>query len=342
MRAGYCEGANGAPPCIGRGVVPSTPHVELTTQANASYTDAEIQQFIQQEVANGGFPAPDAGTIYVIYFPGSTSINYGGALTCSSGILGYHGSVSVTPPGGSATNTTYAVLPECNYSMFGFGSLLDELTFDASHEITESSTDPFSGFGMDGYLIDFNNQDNYAWEAVFPGGEIGDMCENLVGAPPHNLFTAQAGGTSYLTQRMWSIGQAALGGDPCAPIGPDDTPYFNVSIAAGSGFQALSVGGSVTFQATAYSSAPLAPWNVIGLDYTSLTSGTHSSITVTIDDQDGGVASTVTNGQTVNVTVTLNSMPSTEIGQGVYGAAFLILSQSGDTYHYWPGLVVAE
>jgi hypothetical protein len=338
VRQGYCDSSNN---CIGRGVVPAKSHVELTMAASASYTDADIQAFIQSEVANGDFPAPDPGTIYVIYFPSTTSINYGGELTCSSGILGYHGSVTV-----NGVNTTYAVLPECNPADFRFNSLLDELTFDASHEITESATDPFSGLGQAGYLLDFQNHDNYGWELVLPGGEIGDMCEDPVGdiqGAPHNLYTAQAGGVSYLTQRMWSVGAAALGGDPCAPVGPDDVPYFNVAIASGSGEQVASVGSSVTFQVTAFSSASLAPWTLVGFDWTAYDSQTASSISISFDGEDGGTTSSTTagNGDTVNVTIKLNSTPP-EIAQGINGAVFMILSQSGGTVHFWPGLIVAQ
>jgi hypothetical protein len=179
---------------------------------------------------------------------------------------------------------------------------------------------------------------------VFPGGEIGDMCEDPIGDlqnSPHNLFTAQAGGVSYLTQRMWSVPAASLGGDPCAPIGPDDTPYFNVAIASGSGEQVTSVGSSVTFQATAFSSGPVAPWQIVGYDYTSYTTGTTSSISISFTGEDGGVVSTVENGDTINVTIKLNSTPP-EIAQGVNGAVFMIISNSGNTFHYWPGLIVAE
>ncbi len=336
VRQGYCDSSNN---CIGRGVVPAKAHVELSTAASASYTDAQIQAFIQNEVASGDFPPPDAGTIYVIYFPASTSIDYGGALTCSSGVLGYHGSVTV-----SGTSTTYAVLPECNFAEFGFNSLIDELTFDASHEITESATDPFLGGGTGGYRLDFQNRDSFAWQIVFTGGEVGDLCEDPIGElqhVPNNWFTAQAGGGSYLTQRMWSAPAATLGGDPCGPIGPGDAPYFNVAIASGSGEQVLTVGSSVTFPATAFSSAPLADWTLLAYDYTALETGTPSSLSISFAGADGGVTSTVGNGDTVMVTVKLNSMPP-QITQGINGAVYLLLSSSGGKYHYWPGLIVAQ
>jgi hypothetical protein len=41
------------------------------------------------------------------------------------------------------------------------------------------------------------------------------------------------------------------------------------------------------------------------------------------------------------VTVTLNSMPP-EIANGVNGAVFVLLSQSGSTLHTWSGLIVAN
>jgi hypothetical protein len=178
---------------------------------------------------------------------------------------------------------------------------------------------------------------------VFPGGEIGDMCEDPIGPSqqaPQNWFTATAGGKSYLVQRMWSVNAAALGGDPCSPIGPNATPYFNVAVDPGAATLQLAVGASATFPATAFSSGPITSWTVLGLDYSSRSTGVATSVTVTPSQ------TSVTNGDAITITVTLDSMPQTEIAQGVYGTSFLIVSAAqvggNNLIRVWPGLVIAQ
>lgn len=333
VRAGYCEGAGG--PCIGRGVVPATPHVELPMPANATYTGQGIDSFVQAEVASGAFPPPDPGTIYAMYFPGSTTITSGSGKSCSN-FLGYHSSVSVTPPGGTATNVAYAVIDECPG-----GSLLDGTTRTASHEFIEAATDPFVGSGGYGYIMDFN-EDNLGWLYFSVAGEVGDLCDDLLsffeGNSPQDVFQATTASSSFAVQRIWSIGAATAGGDPCVPIGPGNAPYFNLAIAAGQQTQVLSVGQQVTFEADAFSTGPVS-WTVGSIDWTSITTGASSAISVSIQTPDAG---TVTNGDALMVTVKLNSMPTTQIAQGTNGSVFLLLSQSGSTLHYWPGAIIAQ
>ncbi len=342
VRQGYCDTSNN---CIGRGVVPATPHVELPMPAAASYTDQALRSFIQSEVASGAFPPPAPGTIYAMYFPGSTVITSGAGTSCTN-FGGYHGSVTVTPQGGTAATVTYAVIDEC--PTFGGTSVLDQTTVTASHEFTEASTDPFASMGNYGYIIDYNDSQNLGWEGWSIGGEVGDLCVDLLGetqGAPHDLFQVTTASGSFSVQRMWSVGAAALGGDPCVPIGPNDTPYFNVAIASGSATQIMTVGSEVTFEADAFSTGPFGPWTIASFDWSSYFSGTSSAISISFAGEDGGVTSSVSNGDKVMVTLKLNSMPTTQIAQGVNGAVFLIVSQStqaGDTLHYWPGAVIAQ
>ena len=55
---------------------------------------------IKSKISSGLFPAPDANTLYVIYFPSSTSIELDGAGSCQQ-FGGYHNTTTVTQ--GSAT-----------------------------------------------------------------------------------------------------------------------------------------------------------------------------------------------------------------------------------------------
>jgi hypothetical protein len=51
-------------------------------------------------------------------------------------------------------------------------------------------------------------------------------------------------------------------------------------------------------------------------------------------------ATSVNNGELVNVTVTLNAPPHQALSATSAAAAYFLVSQSGSTYHVWPGLVV--
>ena len=338
VRQGYCDTSNN---CIGRGVVPATPHVELPMPAAASYTDQALRSFIQSEVASGAFPPPAPGTIYAMYFPGSTVITSGAGTSCDN-FDGYHEAVTVTPQGGTPTTVTYAVIDECPG---GGTSLLDQTTITASHEFTEASTDPFASMGNYGYTIDYNDSQNLGWEGWSIGGEVGDLCVDILGetqGSPHDVFQATTASGSFTVQRMWSVGAAAAGGDPCLPIGPDDTPYFNLAIAPGAATQIMTVGSQVTFEADAFSTAPLGAWNILSFDWSSYFAGTASAISISFAGEDGGVAPSAMNGDKVMVTLKLNSMPTTQIAQGVNGVVFLLVSQSGNTLHTWPGAVIAQ
>ena len=217
-----------------------------------------------------------------------------------------------------------------------FGSALDQLTFSGSHEITEAATDPFFVGQQAGYYLDFGNHSNEGWNLT-AGGEVGDLRVDLLGESqntPHDQFTAVGAHGSYVVQRIWSPAAALAGGDPCVPIGPSDAPYFNTAIAQGSGVQVLAVGASVTFEADGFSTAPGTTWTLSGFDWTAYSTGSASSLTITPS------VTSVSNGTKVMVTVTLNSQPPA-IAQGLNGAVFVLISNSGTTFHTWSGLIIA-
>lgn len=332
VRAGYCE-ANGMN-CVGRGVVPMKPHVELTAAAAASYTDSSqggassLQQFIQQQVSNGTFPAPDANTIYTLYFPSGTSISLDGAQSCvNGGFGGYHNSTTVTPPGGSNTVVSYAVVPRCT-------NTLGEITFAASHELSEASTDPHVGQNQIGYYISQTNLDYLPW-ALLGGGEIGDLCVDPTGAN-QDQTTATLGNNTWTVQRIWSNGNAAASLDPCVPM-PSSEVYFNLAPEAGHGTLQMAVGSTQTFTATAFSTGPMAAWTIEGLDAAQL-QGQTPIVQVSLS------AGTAKNGDSVTVTVKLNSTPPPYPGTNFSAEPYFLVSavsQQGPI-HLWPMLVVGQ
>jgi hypothetical protein len=330
IRAGYCEG--GGTNCVGRGTVPAKPHVEMTTAPAASYTDtamggaSTMATYVQQQVSSGAFPAPDANTIYVLYFPSSTSISLDGQVSCQT-FGGYHNSVSVTPPGGSNTVVSYAVIPRCQNS-------IDYLTFATSHELSEASTDPHVGQNQIGYYLPMNNLDDVAWN-LLGGGEIGDLCVDLTGLNQDRTKAAGPNGTSWTVQRMWSNANAAAGLDPCVPMASSET-YFNMAPPAGMGTIQLAVGATATYTATAFSSGPTNPWLIEGQDLAQL-QGQSPVVQV------GLSANTAKNGDQITVTVKLLSTPPM-LGGGFAGMPYLLISAVGQNgpIHYWPALIVAQ
>jgi hypothetical protein len=215
-------------------------HVVVQDPAPADLSDADIQQWLVDHVTDKTLPAPTDQTVYVLYYPGLTTItldpSQGGGQSCTS-FGGYHESLTVTGPSGPV-EVAYAVLPRCGPQ--------DELTVSASHEITEAATDPHPDFAP-GYAI---MDPHSPWAPL--GGEDADLCE-LVGG------TSEAG---YALARAWSNENAKKGDQPCMPVPAGPTPFFDAGIVK----ERLKAkpGDTVTTPVECYSFGPLA--NDISLD----------------------------------------------------------------------------
>ena len=213
------------------GAITSATPITLTSAdtAPASITDAQIQTWLQSRW-DGTHPefgtAPDANTIYALYYPPTTVITlgggggggdagadggggFGGSKSCS-GFGGYHGDVMV-----GSVDIAYAVLPEC--PTFGSYKGVDVITTTTSHELSEAVTDPFGNNVGPAYITTDDN--HLAWSSFLGGGEIGDMCAQF----PSSFY--KPADFNYLVQRNWSNKQAKAGHDPCVPA--DTTTYFN-------------------------------------------------------------------------------------------------------------------
>ena len=335
VRAGYCDQAT-PPHCIGKGM--GGGHVHLTDSAAATYVDSDetgartssIKAMIRGYVANGTFPAPDANTIYAIYFPAGTQITEDGIVgggSCTF-FLGYHASLAITVPGSTAdggapsdagSGTTievpYLVLPRCSTR----GSDLTEYT---SHEIIEAATDPVARDPAG---------DGTTWvmktDPVFSalrGDEVGDLC---------TWFDASItlGESGFVVQRSWSNDAAKAGHDPCVPApDPATTPYFNT--APSSDNLTLAVGTSTTIDLTGFSDAPTSgDWKLNIIDVSSNTGGTAGVTSFGLSQP------TAHNGSKLQLTVTLNK-PTTP-GHPDYLA---IRSVKGTSVHLWPIAVTGK
>lgn len=124
-----------------------------------SLTDADVQKEIKQQIADGVLPARTVNALYMIYFPSDITISLDGSLSCQ-GFGAYHFATNDAKLA-KKTNIFYTVEPECN-SGFSF------LTFAASHEFAEASTDNVPTPGSNpNFPQAWNNSSGY---------EIGDKC----------------------------------------------------------------------------------------------------------------------------------------------------------------------
>jgi hypothetical protein len=141
-----------------------------------SYADSSVRNYIASLFASGDV-APDADTIYGVYFPSGMRISTQGGGSCSS-FCGYHGHFSY-----GGVDIKYAVFPytDCRACSMPGKQVIDILTIVTSHEIREAVTDP-----------DLN-----AWYDA-AGYEADDKCAW------HNLY--QTAGTGYWVQPEYSNG----------------------------------------------------------------------------------------------------------------------------------------
>jgi hypothetical protein len=136
---------------IGYGSRTGTLNVD-SPDVSGTVDDSDIQNMLQQQIANGTVPQPDANTLYFVFLPSGVTVTQGGSASCQQ-FCGYHDDIS--------GNIFYAVMPfpDCAGCLGNMNSF-DSLTVTASHELCEAITDPIPGQGW----YDDNN------------GEIGDIC----------------------------------------------------------------------------------------------------------------------------------------------------------------------
>ncbi|HYX48162.1 MAG TPA: hypothetical protein VE843_00335 [Ktedonobacteraceae bacterium] len=140
-----------------------------TSEPGSTVADTDIQQMLNNGIADNTLPQPDANTLYFVYLPSGVTVTQGGSSSCQA-FCGYHDTIN--------GQIFYAVMPypDCQGCTGGLATF-DALTSTSSHELSEAVTDPIPGQGW----YDQNN------------GEIGDICA---------WKTKQVG--NYTVQLEWS------------------------------------------------------------------------------------------------------------------------------------------
>jgi hypothetical protein len=158
-----------------------------------SLTDDDVQKEIKRQIADGVLPPRDVNTLYMIYFPSYISINLQGCGSCSC-FGAYHFATNDLKLA-KRSNVFYSVEPECNAG-FSF------LTFAASHEFAEASTDNVPTPGS-------NPDFPQAWNDA-SGFEIGDKCSG-------SGTLTSTGGTWTVTQYYLNSKHACSTGNYTSP-----------------------------------------------------------------------------------------------------------------------------
>jgi hypothetical protein len=244
--------------------------VAIAANADATYVDnggvglgdagagTDLNAFINQAIANAvaakTIPAPDGNTVYMFYFPSTTTITGFVGPSCQA-YGGYHFNQVY---GDGKTPIYYAVLPDC---AAGSPYELQAVTLAASHELVEAASDPApnTGWSLDTSPypdagttpIEFRND---PWLSL-GYGEIADNCEGTD-------FMLD-GGT--VVQRIWSNSAATGGHDPCVPAPAGET-YFNAS--SDKAIYVANVGDSFMVDVTPFTDMARPSWQLDAVDYT--------------------------------------------------------------------------
>jgi hypothetical protein len=329
ITAGYCDKSN---KCLGRGT--GGKHVHVTTAAASSYNDSSkpadtssIKDFINAHIADKSFPEPDENTLYVIYFPSSTSIslaNGGQNATSCTAFGGYHSFLHATKPSGGTVDVAYAIVPQCNNPLIPVNT-----QEAASHEIIEAVTDPLvSDTTANGFYMD---QSRIAWTQI-SAAEVGDACallKDFAANPLANPGPEEYSESGFTVQKSWSNSAVLAGKDPCVPQGTD--PYFNVAPEAEK--LIMKKGDSKVVELTGFSSGPVSDWDVKAIDFSSLSNPFAPKVISLSLDQ-----AKANNGTKLHLTI--NATGTIDPNSG--GASIVLVSTSGNAVSYWPLIVTAN
>jgi hypothetical protein len=308
----YWSALQAAYPAVGALTV--APSVVLTDTPPTMATIDDVAGYIAGKLGSGdpAWPAITPNSVYVMYYPSSTTLTLGSATGCQ-GFAGYHSYWH------TAANDTFifAAIARCDKL-----ETLDVATQNTTHEIVEATTDPLFGPTPAYSSVDL---DHVIW-TQYPGNELADLCED------ESLSYQRLIG-SYLTARFWSNTSAMAGHDPCAPaisaVYYNSVPVMNDDITFMASGQSVStkgvsvpLGKSVTVDVQLFSDAPTVPWALQAQDASSYLFGGPTELTFTWDTTMGN------NGDTVHLTIT-------RVANDPNGGSELVIysTQSSSSYH---------
>ncbi len=306
----------------------ATNHVEIQTAPPTKMTDTALDTFVADQVGGApgtGWPTNDANTVYILYLPETFELTSDGSDACTVED-GYHDETFTT----ANDSVVYAVIVE------GCHDTEDVVSFStetASHELVESSTDPFI---QDKLAWDTFDADHYAWEMwTQKQDELADACQDN-----DDAYYTDVAPFAYALQRSWSNASAAAGHNPCVPV-PSVPNYsavamnpvpitltVNTKTVSTKGFT-IPVGQTQTIQVGLYSDAPTSDWTVSVVEGDGFSTPSTSHLTITQSATSGN------NGDVINVGITTTAT-------NARGVLATILSTQNSINHYVPFVVATQ
>ena len=224
-----------------------------------AFDDTSVGNYLQAAITAGTIPGPNGHNLYLLFVP---DVVTGQCM----GNLGYH---DTWPQGGSSAGDVLAVVEWCPPDPL-VPMQADDLTWTATHEIAEGSTNPQFGSNPAWVMAQVTKMPwtSSPWWAV-PAGEIGDMCDSS--------FTLEGG---FLYERVWSVSAAAAGGDPCIPSVAG--AFYDVSNGTMPSWLTAQPGATLDVPLVGWSTAASPPWWQVSTYVTNSSSGfSGAMVTVT-------------------------------------------------------------
>ncbi len=303
-------------------------HVEIQSAPPTKMSDTALDAFVADQVGGApgtGWPVNDANTIYILYLPETFGLTSDGSNACNVED-GYHDETFTT----SNDAVVYAVIVEACHDTEDVVSFSTET---ASHELVESSTDPFI---QDKLAWDTFDADHYAWELwTQKQDELADACQDN-----DDAYYTDVAPFPYALQRSWSNASAAAGHNPCVPV-PSVPNYsavamntvpitltVNTKTISTQGFS-IPVGQTQTIHVGLFSDAPTSDWTVSVVEGDGFSTPTTSHLTITQS------AATGNNGDVIDVGITTTTTKAS-------GVLATILSTQNSINHYVPFVVATQ
>ena len=300
--ADYGVGAGQKLPAVQYGSAPASPTSTL-----------QIRSWLDQQIAGGSLPKPNAQTVFVLYYPAETTITIDGFASCSV-FAGLHDEAVIANDVFTG-KIPFVVIPRCSFEA---GDELMIATNVASHEIIEAATDPL-GRSDPAWKMDNISGPLEAWE-MLTGPEVADLCFN-------QSYDEIEGHT---VQDIWSNSAAQAGNNPCQPSDPKH-PFFTVS--AETTIYHAQPGTTLSINAGAWSNLPTDDWELgVNWGYVPYSDfDGHAELSKTI----------VNNGDQVTATVTIPANLPTGNGRAVYRFTIDSIDPINPNFsHPWPFLIV--
>jgi hypothetical protein len=310
------------------------------TVSNTSLDDdqGQVGLLVTNAIASGALPIPDANTVFVLYFPSTTTLTVQQGQGCST-FGAYHNTVDL-PTDGGMLQVVYAVIANCP-APGSTDQSMAATTDDVSHEVIEAVTDP--GIGLNLLTWDgFNN----AWfrNPVAPGSppqpavlEVADVCQS-------SRTVTDAMGN--VLARSWVNAAAMASTDPCQPETPGEI-FYSVAVPTttetqagyppSDGYIVVPRGTTATVDSVIFSEAKL-PNDV------QISVGTRMSGSQTLNPAIAtGITASVTPTAGHNgVQVTLTIQVSSTATAGDYGNTTKVAVRaalSSTDHHDWPFII---